>query len=51
LRAPLRQGESDRVLTNLIADSWGRRTDRYSQLRHEAVAQPSRKIEMSYIGG
>jgi cyclic pyranopterin phosphate synthase len=51
LRAPLRQGESDRVLTNLIVGSWGRRTDRYSQLRHEAGAQPARKIEMSYIGG
>ncbi len=54
LRAPLRQGEADRVLTNLIADNWGRRTDRYSQLRHaetgEAAMAPG-KIEMSYIGG
>jgi GTP 3',8-cyclase len=51
LRAPLRQGEGDNVLINLIADSWSRRTDRYSQLRHQASAQPARKIEMSYIGG
>lgn len=54
LRAPLRQRESEHVLTNLIADYWGGRTDRYSQLRHAATAhtgQPGRKIEMSYIGG
>ena len=54
LRAPLRRGENDRVLTNLIADYWTHRTDRYSQLRRAATgeaAQPARKIEMSYIGG
>ena len=54
LRAPLRQGEGDRVLTNLIADNWGRRTDRYSQLRYAATGDEelhARKIEMSYIGG
>jgi cyclic pyranopterin phosphate synthase len=54
LRTPLRQGQSDRVLTNLIADCWGRRTDQYSQLRHAAtgdVASPLKKVEMSYIGG
>lgn len=51
LRAPLRGGESDRVLANLIADAWGGRTDRYSQLRHDASEPPQRKVEMSYIGG
>jgi cyclic pyranopterin phosphate synthase len=54
LRAPLRDGESEHVLSNLIADRWGRRGDRYSQLRHAAsgdVMQPLKKIEMSYIGG
>jgi cyclic pyranopterin phosphate synthase len=52
LRTPLRQGESDRVLTNLIADYWSARSDRYSQLRHAATGeQHARKIEMSYIGG
>jgi cyclic pyranopterin phosphate synthase len=54
LRTPLRQAEADRVLTNLIADCWGRRIDQYSQLRHAAtgeVASPVKKIEMSYIGG
>lgn len=51
LRTPLRQGESDTVLTNLIAESWQLRADRYSQLRHAATALPRTKIEMSYIGG
>jgi cyclic pyranopterin phosphate synthase len=54
LRTPLRQGEGDRVLTNLIADYWGKRTDQYSQLRHPEtgeVSGPAKKIEMSYIGG
>lgn len=51
LRDPLRRGENERVLTNLIAGQWGQRGDRYSQLRQEASAQPARKIEMSYIGG
>lgn len=51
LRTPLRQGESDTVLTNLIAAHWQPRADRYSQLRHAATALPRAKIEMSYIGG
>jgi cyclic pyranopterin phosphate synthase len=54
LRMPLRQSEGDRVLTNLIADCWGRRIDQYSQLRHAVtgeVASSAKKIEMSYIGG
>lgn len=51
LRTPLRRGESDRVLTNLIADHWAHRSDRYSQLRHAATDAPRKKIEMSYIGG
>ncbi|MBI5891373.1 MAG: GTP 3',8-cyclase MoaA [Nitrosomonadales bacterium] len=54
LRAPLRQGEGDRVLTNLIADCWGRRSDQYSQLRHAATGEAAsqvKKVEMSYIGG
>ena len=51
LRTPLRVGESDQVLTNLIADHWIHRADRYSQLRHAATDVPRKKIEMSYIGG
>lgn len=51
LREPLRSGESDRVISNLIADRWQRRDDRYSQLRHMETARVQNKIEMSYIGG
>ncbi|MFA5370776.1 MAG: GTP 3',8-cyclase MoaA [Sideroxydans sp.] len=51
LRSPLRAGASDRVLLNLLAEGWGKRADRYSELRHQLTASPSAKIEMSYIGG
>lgn len=54
LRTPLRQEQGDRVLTNLIADCWGRRIDQYSQLRHAAAGETAssvKKVEMSYIGG
>ncbi|TAN75427.1 MAG: GTP 3',8-cyclase MoaA [Gallionella sp.] len=51
LRAPLRMGSNDRILTNLIAGHWGQRGDRYSQIRHAATEIPREKIEMSYIGG
>lgn len=56
LRAPLRRGEADQVLNNLIANRWLQRDDRYSELRHaisplEQEDRHGRKIEMSYIGG
>jgi len=53
LRGSLRTGATDQMLTNLIADHWGRRNDRYSQLRHAATGMQKfgEKIEMSYIGG
>ena len=52
LREPLRRNASDATLSGLIADTWSRRADRYSELRHAATIQPPRrKIEMSYIGG
>ena len=51
LRDPLRRRESDAMLSRLIMETWERRADRYSQLRHAATEQPGRKIEMSYIGG
>jgi cyclic pyranopterin phosphate synthase len=50
LRGPLRANASDAALGELIAGSWTRRADRYSELRHE-VTPGVRKIEMSYIGG
>ena len=50
LRAPLRLGRSDEELAGEIRGLWGRRADRYSELRTaETAARP--KIEMSYIGG
>ena len=50
LRAPLRLGASDEELADLLRGIWGRRVDRYSELRSaETAALP--KVEMSYIGG
>lgn len=51
LRDPLRHGANDRVLTNLVAERWLQRNDRYSQQRHMASGRGYHKIEMSYIGG
>jgi len=53
LRAPMRAGASDAELTQLISDTWTRRTDRYSEVRStlKNSEQPLRKIEMYYIGG
>ncbi|HET7571647.1 MAG TPA: GTP 3',8-cyclase MoaA [Gaiellaceae bacterium] len=50
LRAPLRLGASDAELEQALRDVWGRRTDRYSELRTSATATLP-KVEMSYIGG
>jgi cyclic pyranopterin phosphate synthase len=50
LRGPLRLGASDEELSELVRGVWGRRTDRYSELRtNDTAALP--KVEMSYIGG
>jgi cyclic pyranopterin phosphate synthase len=50
LRALLRGGASDEELSEAIGRIWGRRDDRYSELRSAATtALP--KVEMSYIGG
>jgi cyclic pyranopterin phosphate synthase len=50
LRGPLRLGAGDEELAELIRGIWGKRTDRYSELRTaETSALP--KVEMSYIGG
>jgi GTP 3',8-cyclase len=50
LRGPLRKGASDDELAQLLRSVWGRRTDRYSELRTAATAALP-KVEMSYIGG
>jgi cyclic pyranopterin phosphate synthase len=50
LRAPLRADASDEALSELIAGTWTRRADRYSEVRTAETAKVH-KIEMSYIGG
>jgi GTP 3',8-cyclase len=50
LRALLRSGVTDEELTNVIADIWRARADRYSDLRSAATTD-LQKVEMSYIGG
>ena len=49
VRKLLRGGASDDDIAAVIASRWHSRDDRYSELR--SVETPSRKVEMSYIGG
>ncbi|MBI4282324.1 MAG: GTP 3',8-cyclase MoaA [Chloroflexi bacterium] len=51
LRGPMRAGASDADLETLISDIWGRRTDRYSEIRASLAEPPQRKVEMYQIGG
>jgi cyclic pyranopterin phosphate synthase len=49
-RALLRSGATDDEISNTIAQIWGKRDDRYSEIRSEnTVSLP--KVEMSHIGG
>jgi len=54
-RDALRGDASDEDLRNRIVDTWTRRGDKYSLIRHAATGLattvPRKKIEMSYIGG
>ncbi|MBK9797053.1 MAG: GTP 3',8-cyclase MoaA [Holophagaceae bacterium] len=50
LKGCLRVGHSDADLTALLSAHWGRREDRYSELRRENT-QGLPRIEMSHIGG
>jgi cyclic pyranopterin phosphate synthase len=50
LRALLRSGASDDVIEASLRGVWGRRNDRYSELRTSETI-PLQRIEMSYIGG
>jgi cyclic pyranopterin phosphate synthase len=50
LRGLLRAGAGDDALAAEVAGVWGRRMDRYSELRSEATRDLPR-VEMSYIGG
>ncbi len=50
LRSPLRSGYSDEAITEIIANTWRSRSDRYSEQRSQAdPRQP--KPEMSVLGG
>ena len=46
----LRSGATDNELSQAIARIWGKRTDRYSELRSENTIDLP-KVEMSHIGG
>jgi cyclic pyranopterin phosphate synthase len=50
LREPLRAGASDEEIEHIIQQTWGKRTDRYSEQRFKMTA-PRRKIQMYHIGG
>ncbi len=51
LRECLRRGDSDEQLYEFIAQIWGNRADRYSELRLAHTPNSQTKIEMSRIGG
>ena len=50
LRGLLRSDADDAAVAAAVRDIWGRRDDRYSELRSSRTAGLER-IEMSYIGG
>ncbi|RNB84133.1 GTP 3',8-cyclase MoaA [Brevibacillus nitrificans] len=53
LRAPLREGKSDEEIREQIRTIWGKRDDRYSEVRLNdtpGLNKPD-KVEMSHIGG
>ncbi len=50
LRAVVRGGASDEELADAIGRIWGRRADRYSEIRSQNTLDLP-KVEMSYIGG
>jgi len=52
LRALLRSDTADAQLAGAVAQVWGGRSDRYSQLRSEgATPVGEKRVEMHYIGG
>ena len=50
VRRLLREGASDEYISEVIANLWKGRTDRYSEMRGENTDE-IHKVEMSYIGG
>jgi cyclic pyranopterin phosphate synthase len=52
IRMPMRNGDTDEALCQLVSYLWRRRADRYSEQRGESSATDDRsKVEMSFIGG
>jgi len=53
IREPLRAGASDAQLLRRLSEIWQPRTDRYSELRSQFMADSAArpKVEMSHIGG
>jgi cyclic pyranopterin phosphate synthase len=53
LREPLRSGMSDTEIEQILRNTWGKRTDRYSEIRHELTDEQRHesKVEMYHIGG
>jgi len=47
----MRAGAGDDEVRACIAEAWGRREDRYSEMRCAQTAPKRRKVEMSHIGG
>ena len=54
LRGPLRAGASDEDIETIIRNTWGKRIDRYSELRSslsDDLRDSRKKVEMYHIGG
>jgi len=51
LRALLRSAATDADVELAVSTIWGRRADRYSELRSAPHATATPRVEMSYIGG
>jgi cyclic pyranopterin phosphate synthase len=50
LKKEIRGGKNDKYIKEIITNYWGKRTDRYSELRSQKTSK-NRKIEMYQLGG
>ena len=50
LKKEIRSGKNDKYIKDLITNYWGKRTDRYSELRSQNTSK-NKKIEMYQLGG
>jgi cyclic pyranopterin phosphate synthase len=51
LRGPLRAGASDEDIRDIMRGVWGKRADRYSEIRSSLSRTRQQKVEMYHIGG